>query len=237
MSSKSESGYARLCGNFKLLVEAAKDFDNDYNPSHLSLKLSSLEALNDNATESLINLNAVLPAFNNARIERQAKFKDLNVFITRILAAARGCRISDAALKNVNHWVKKIRGVRITPISDSMATISTSQQSFDMKLDFLDKFVAELENLADYVPNEQDLRSNSLRSYYNGLVLLNNKVKELMFPVNTARHERDIIFFAPMTGLIDTALAIKEYIKSINGTKDSRYLRIKKLSFPKNSRK
>ena len=233
MSSKSESGYARLRGNFKLLVEGVRDFDNDYNPSHISLKLSSLEALNSRAADILITLNGVLPAFNNARIERQEKFKDLNVFITRIVGAAKGCRLSDAELKNVNHWVKKIRGVRITPISENMATISTSQQSFDMKLDFLDKFVAELEHLPGYVPNELDLRGDSLRNHYNGLVLLNNRVKELTFPVSTARHERDIIFFAPVTGLTDTALAVKEYVKSINGTKDARYQKIKKLSFPK----
>lgn len=233
MASKSETGYARLSGNFKLLVESIREFENDYNPSHSSLQISNLEQLNQRAINALNSLNATLPAFNNARIGRQEKFKNLNALVTRTTGAAKGCRLSDAALTNVTHWVKKIRGIRITATNTNMATVSTSQQSFDMKLDFFDKLVAELENLTGYLPNEMDLRANSLRAYYAEMALLNNKVKELTPTVDTARHERDLIFYAPTTGLTDTALAVKEYVKSLNGTKDARYQKIKKLSFPK----
>ena len=234
MAQINENGFANTQGAFTLLIAGCTDYGTAYNPAHPSLSLTALQAINANAVAALTAVNAILPVYNGARNARRTYFDGLNGLVTRITGAAKGCRLPDATLKNIAHWTKKIKGTRLTAAvaaAEDAKSVSTSQQSYDMRIDFLDKLIAELETAPDYVPNETDLQTAALRTFYQALNTANNTVKTNTYPIVTARANRDTVFFAPMTGLVDTAHATKEYLKSINGTKDARYQKLKSLSF------
>jgi hypothetical protein len=50
-------------------------------------------------------------------------------------------------------------------------------------------------------------------------------------PLANARAERDKLLYAPKTGMMDTALAVKEYVKSVFGSKSTQYKEVQRIKF------
>jgi hypothetical protein len=50
-------------------------------------------------------------------------------------------------------------------------------------------------------------------------------------PLTAARQARNELLFAPKTGMIDTALTVKEYIKAAFGATSKEYKEVRHISF------
>jgi hypothetical protein len=76
------------------------------------------------------------------------------------------------------------------------------------------------------------------RKSFITIVILNNCGAKVMkingtatVPLANARQVRDSILFAPETGMIDTALLVKEYVKSVFGAASPQYKEVNHLKF------
>ncbi len=109
--------------------------------------------------------------------------------------------------------------------------ISASQMSYDSRLDNLDKLIALLTTIPQYNPNEEELKTSSLRTLYDNLKAKNFDVITKGVELDNTRNIRNEILFKPLSGMVDIASDAKTYIKSAFGTTSPQYKQISKLAF------
>jgi hypothetical protein len=109
--------------------------------------------------------------------------------------------------------------------------ISSSQMSYDSRLENLDKFIKLLASVPEYTPNEEDLKVTALTALYNDLKAKNSAVINAAIPLSNARISRNEVLYKANTGLVDIALDTKTYIKSVFGAGSPQYKQVSKLEF------
>ena len=78
--------------------------------------------------------------------------------------------------------------------------ISTSQMSYDSRLDNLDKLIKLLASVPQYAPNEADLKTSALTALYTDLKTKNTAVINAEIPLNNARITRNEVMYKSNVG-------------------------------------
>ena len=241
MTKNTDTGHVKNVANFEMLLTACSAQSVSYNPSNPTLSIASLKAV-------LADAKAKLKATNDAQIEltltinhRQDAFKPLAKLITRVLNALEACGASDSYMYDARSLADKIRGnnnkkkTSDSPDLNSDTIVkrskSTSQRSFDLLTEHFSKFITMLEELHVYVPNEEELKINSLKKYQKELNDLNQRINEKKVLAQQFLIERDHVLYAPETGLVPIANTVKQYIRSIYGIQSPQNQNIKSLIF------
>ena len=234
MSNQSEVGHAKNVANFFLLIQEIKQFGASYNPSNSDLLITNLETKHQTAEAAQQTLNSALPTFNASTNSRHDAFGTLSSTVTRSLGMLRASGASAAKVKNAEQWAKKLRGMgksKAAIAASTTGTISTSQQSFDMKIDLFDKYLAELESEPKYAPNEVDLTTVSLRNLHQTIDIANKAIKTAAPLVSFARDTRNTVLYNDTDGLVLLSKQIKEYVKAIYGFTNVNYKKVSGIAF------
>ena len=170
-------------------------------------------------------------------------FEPLSKLSTRILNALKATDTSTQVDESAETIIRKIQGKRATAKKteeekQALATegkstkeISTSQMSYDSRLDSFDKLIKLLTSVPLYAPNEAELKVTALTTLYTDLKAKNAAVVNTNTALSNARIARNDIMYKANTGLVDIALDTKTYIKSIYGATSPQYKQISKLEF------
>ena len=245
MASTSELGNNRNAINFDTLIINCTSFGTAYNPSKASLKITALQAQSTLAKNSITAINSLTPAYKNAVSARVSAFKTFDKLITRVNNALKASDTSQQVDESAQTIIRKLQGRRATPKKTEeqkkvaseagveIVEISTSQMSYDSRLDNLDKLIKLLASVPQYAPNEADLKVTALTALYNDLKAKNLAVINTEVPINNARIARNDIMYKENVGLVDIALDIKTYIKSVYGATSPQFKQISGLKFSK----
>ena len=243
MTSNSETGHAKNVANFDQLISFVAGYGATYNPSKAGIKLTALQTIATNAKTAIGAVNATIPAYSNAVSAREVAFKPISKLATRVGNAIKATDTTDQVDESAKTIIRKLQGTRATPkkteeeIAAAKAEgkeiieISSSQMSYDNRLDNLDKLIKLLASVALYTPNEAELKVTALTALYNDLKAKNAAVVAAITPLSNARISRNDILYKPNTGLVDIALDTKTYIKSLFGATSSQYKQVSKLEF------
>lgn len=236
MASKSETGHARNVANFESLISFCTSYGDAYNPSKESLSIEALNKLLISARQAISDTTNTKNQLDLVINERQVKFSPLKQTATRIinsLAASNSPEKTTDDAKSINN---KIQGRRSSPKpeeSTEKTFISTSQQSFDNVLDNFKKLVDLLAEEPNYKPNEIELQVQTLQAYIQELQSASTAVINATTVYSNSRIERNKILYIDNTGMIDIALDVKLYVKSVFGTTSPEYKQISKIRFRK----
>ncbi|MDA3929757.1 MAG: hypothetical protein PF541_12460 [Prolixibacteraceae bacterium] len=110
---------------------------------------------------------------------------------------------------------------------------SSSQMSYDSRLDNFDKYIKLLASVPEYAPNETELTTESLTALYSDLSAKNTAVINATVPLNNARITRDQVLYTPLSGVVDISVDVKTYVKSVFGATAPQYKAISGLTFIK----
>ena len=243
MAHISETGYAKNVANFESLITSIIAFDTTYNPSKESIKLPALQSLLAVSKNSFSEVNAAQSAYSLAVDARETAFEPLSKLITRVNNALKASESSTQTDESAQTIIRKLQGKRavaklteeekkvLAEQGKEVNQISASQMSYDSRLDNLDKLIALLTTIAEYSPNEEDLKIESLKTLYDDLKSKNTDVVSAYIQLDNARNNRNDILFKPLTGLIDIVFDVKTYIKSVFGATSPQYKQISKLAF------
>jgi hypothetical protein len=243
MTSISETGHAINVAKFDELTSFAKSYGTDYNPSKPSIKPEALSTLSGYAKKALESVNAALPDYSNAVAAREAAFAPLSKLVTRVLNALKATDTTSQIDENAKTIVRKIQGTRAVPkltaaerksvveTGKEVVEISSSQMSYDSRLDNFDKLIKLLSSVSLYAPNEADLKVSALTAFYNELNAKNTAVVNAAIPLSNARMARNDVLYKDLTGLVDIASDVKKYIKSVFGATSSQYKQVGGLKF------
>ncbi len=243
MASTIETGHAKNVANFDDLISFATGYGTAFNPSKPSIKLTALQTLSTSAKNAINAVNAALPAYSNAVAAREAAFEPLSKLITRVNNALKATDTTEQVDESAKTLVRKIQGTRATAkktdeekaaekaAGKETKEISSSQMSYDSRLDNFDKLIKLLTSVTLYAPNEADLKVTALTTLYNDLKAKNAAVVAATTPLSNARISRNDILYKANTGLVDIALDTKTYIKSLYGATSPQYKQVSKLEF------
>ena len=238
MASNSETGHAKNIANFETLITRCAGYGTDYNPSNPLLDIDALRTLH---TESKVDLNQVSVAkspYDFIEGKRKTMFQPYGSLATQIMASLQSSGASETVINDAKTIYRKMQGRRAPgtmPETKEGETpkdrISVSQQSYDMKIEHLDKMIEHLNIETAYRPNEEKLKIESLKNYKQELEVINSKVKNAYVPYSQALNARNRKLYAPETGLVARAQLVKKYVKSIYKTQSPEYKMISKLPF------
>lgn len=243
MASRSETGHVTTVNNFDNLIQIVTLHGNRYNPSNPALKIANLSSISSQAHQAINFINDLAPKYTIPAANREDAFKPLSKLCTRVMNALKVCGVSDTVTDGAQTINRKIQGERATAKKTEeekqalleqgkeIHEISASQLSYDNRLDNFDKLIKYLNNVAEYTPNEDELKTVSLKTVYMHLQEINTAAKEVGEPLTNARIARNKILYTPKTGLVDTALDVKKYILSVFGATSPEYKQINKLAF------
>ena len=238
MASTSEVGHAKNVANFQDLIEFLSGYGGQYNPTKASLQIPQLiaqKANADNALAEVINKNT---NFNNKVNERMIAFSNIKSLSTRLINSLQASDATTETVKDARTFIRKIYGRKaaspqtpINPDAPAPNTISTSQQSYDQLIQHLAGLKAVLETEPSYAPNESDLTVASLASKIADLNTKNTAVANAYAGVSNSRIARNQTLYGETTGLVNTAFAVKKYVKSVFGATSPQYAQVSGLKF------
>jgi hypothetical protein len=108
-------------------------------------------------------------------------------------------------------------------------TASVAQTGFDNMIDHFARLITLLTAEPKYLPNEEALQLPSLNALLADLKAKNASVIEVTPALSNARIARDKLLYAENTGVVDTALSVKLYVKSLFGASSPEYKQISGL--------
>lgn len=243
MNQISETGHAMNVTNFESLLTYIDSLGNLYNPSRECIKREALQTLLDNTHESMNTLYNAQSKYRLAVDERFAAFQPLNKLVTRVSNALKASDSSVQTDESVKTIIRKIQGKRAKPIKVSdhidpetneiteIKHISTSQMSYDSRLENFDWLIIFLSKIPEYTPNEEELKIESLKAIYTDLKAKNYLVLTTLSYLESERSQRNKMLYQPLTGIVDISIDIKNYIKSLFGATSHQYKQISKLHF------
>ena len=116
-----------------------------------------------------------------------------------------------------------------TPVTPHL--ISVSQQSYDNLIQHLQAFIALLQTITSYNPNETDLKIAALNTYLASLNTTNTAAVSSYTNIDNTRIARNKVLYTPTTGLCAIAEEVKNYLKSVYGSSAPEYKQVNALRF------
>lgn len=243
MAKISETGHAKNVANFSTLITVVKGFKTAYNPSKQSITLAALNTLKTTADTAMSNVNTAQGAYSTAIAAREVAFEPLSKLSTRILNALRATDASKAVIKSAESLVRKLQGKRATPkkTAEELAAletdgtivkqVSSSQMSFDNRIENFDRLIQLLITITEYAPNETELKTATLTTFFQSLQTTNATAIDAETNLDNARIDRNEVLYLPSAGLVDVASAVKLYVKSLFGATSTQYKLLSGLRF------
>ena len=243
MANSSETGHAKNVATFENLISYVSAFGASYNPSKESIKLSALQTLLTASKESLNAVNIAQAAYSNAVSAREFTFEPFSKLITRVNNALKASETTVQVDESAQTIVRKLQGKRanaklteeekqaLEAEGKEANQISTSQMSYDSKLENFDKLIMLLTSVPYYNPNEEDLKITSLTALYNEFRAKNGDVLTATIQLSNARIVRNNTLYQTNTGLFDIAADTKLYVKSLFGATNPQFKQISKMKF------
>ncbi len=238
MASTSETGHAKNVDNLGLLISNIASYGDRYKPTNPSILLEALKKMEADGRAAVLAVNDAMPIYSRATIERDNAFAPLGQLVTRSLNSLRASSSSEQTDEAASAIVRKIRGNRTTAKAAAatdvkVATVSTSQQSYDSVIDNYERYIQYIAATPEYAPNEEDIKLPVLKALAVDLRAKNTACNNAKVAIDNARMARNRVLYTPLTGLVDVAPDAKTYIKSLFGATSPEYKQVAKIDFTK----
>lgn len=235
MASTSETGHNKNVANFMTAYQILEEMGSIYKPSNENLLLPNLEQKKQALSAVMTALNDKKPIYKNVVASRENTIARLGKTMTKVLSYTRSLNISDTDKENIANQIKKIRGdkktKKIDPANAEVATISTSQMSYDSRIANLATVIKQLASHPEYNPNETEIQIESLQAYQLELSDLSTVVNAAGNTMISTRNNRNKELYADDQNIIDLMKGIKSYVKSLGEVGKPYYKALVKLKF------
>jgi hypothetical protein len=235
----SESGDTKLLGNFDQLSEIVATHP-DYKPANEKIKVPALKTQSATAKNVMVTVSQAEAAFNTAVNERKDLFANVPGLMSR---SGNMLKVSDASrgtLDDAQGLRRKITGQRKTakvkddpgtPPNEAVKRHSVSQQSFASIAGHVDDYIAIVETVPGYQPNEQELTVAGLKTFSSDLKAKNEAVNVAFAALRAARGRRDELLYLAEDCIVNIGLLVKAYVRAAFGPDSQIFKSIKGIGF------
>ena len=242
MATVSETGHAVNISNFKIMIDSCTAFGVDYNPSNTDLTVVNMTTLWTAGDTAHQTLTTAVQNSKNPINEREILFKPADKLVTRTLNYFESTKASDEIKKDAKGLADRFRGygVEVEKLPDGSPDpddVSTSHQSYVQKADTFKQLIDLYASDANYAPNETELTIATLTTLWNDMKTLNDNIGTVLAPVETARIARNEALYAEGTGIVDVAMACKDYVQGLYGATSLEAKMIRGIKFTRPKKK
>ncbi len=243
MPTTYETGHAKNVANFEAMITAIANYGTNYNPSMPAIKLAALQAQLSAVRQTVDQVNTALGNHGNAVAQRNLGYEPLRQLSSRIISALKATRAPQQLVDNAMSNHRKLTGIRaskklgeeeraaLKTAGKEVKQVSASHQSYDSILDTFDKQIKLLASIAQYQPNEIDLKITTLETLFTALQTKNTAVWTAKTALDKARMARNKVMYVAETGVIAISQDVKNYVKSLFGPSSEQYKHLAALEF------
>jgi hypothetical protein len=238
MSSNIETGINTYVAHFQELIDICEGFGTYYNPQPRELRIASMKAQLADIRTAIDAVDTALPVSLNAEDVRRKKFAALPPLSARVQASAVIQELPEAIIVRIKEVVRKIQGRRAHLLKpepegspDPEKHISVSQVSFNEQIEHFNQLIDLVASQPAYNPSEGELKVVFLKQLLAEMRDANDAAMAAKVPLTNVRQKRDLLLYAPKTGMMDTALRAKDYVKSVFGAASKQYKEVQHIKF------
>jgi hypothetical protein len=248
MASVIETGFAKIVANFDQLIKSILGIGAEYSPSNPELTPDAMQKKSSVCKAAIETVTIALFAFRSAVKAREIAFNSLGSLSTRILNTLRVSGNSEESVAIAQTYVRRINGRRAKEkrtetekqadleAGIQYREISSSQMSFDSRLENFGMLVKIVSGVPSYKPNEAELKLETLNALLSSLTVKNETVRTASSALFKARAHRNDMIYNEATGLVDMALDAKTYLKAAFGPASPQYKEVSGLNFKRVSK-
>lgn len=254
--STSETGHSKNVTSLEEMIIYCIGLDTAYNPSKQELQIAYLQQLHAEARTTLDQLIDAIAEEDIAINNRKILFADLAPFATRVVNALAANRASTETINDAKGIQRKISGLRASKPNESNGNTSktettanssetpnkndattpskgrsSSQQSFDFKIEHFTRLLSLTQREPTYNPNETDLQVGALQNKLMQMREANTRVIYASSVVEMTRRRRNTILYDEETGVCARAQHVKMYVKSVVGATSAVFKQINRIPF------
>jgi len=227
---------------FGKLTGICTGWGGNYNPGQQNLQVNVMATLMNIAQQSWEEVKEAQSAYDKASNERELGFRKIRKLSSSIYGMLRASGANELLLDDALNSKRRIWGAPISkpPVVD--ATKPTEEQpesrpsygqSYATIAEYFDRLVKTAASEPKYSPNEAELTLVSLEQMRADLFGLNKAVTEAEIRLEEARIKRNTVYYIAPGNLVDTATAVKTYVRSVFGFQSQQHQQVQKLLFTK----
>ena len=237
--SVHETGHIKNVANFSTFLKVTRSMAAQYQPANPLIQTKPLDNKEERIKKVMEALARISREAENATIARSKVYDTLKPFATRLMATLSSSEgVTKPTLADAASYNKKIQGTRVGKVQAPNAAdakpkrnISTSQQSYDLKVEHFRNLRVLLESVPGYKPNEKDLNLDAIRAFENELKSSDDLVINANNDLINARNTRNLELYDKETGAVALSKLMKAYLKGVLGTKHADYKKVSPLVF------
>ncbi|MBI3218582.1 MAG: hypothetical protein HYZ44_03655 [Bacteroidetes bacterium] len=230
--------------SFDKVIEICTGLGRKYNPGHLNLQVSTMNSHLQIAQQLWEEFKQAHKVYDNATNARKEAFQG----IRKLSSSVQGIlKVSDAdplLMADALNAKRKICGARITKPPDAKADGATADtkkkttrasyaKAYVAVAEYFDELVKTVESEPSYRANETHLTVEGLREMKVKLFALNKSVADAEVRLDEARIKRNEMFYTYPVSMVNTAKAVKAYVRSVLGLDSQEYQLMQKIHFTK----
>jgi hypothetical protein len=229
------------------LISFCTGYGATYNPSRDALKVANLQLLLTASKAAIADCKTKETTFDNATDARKESFTTLKALGTGIVNTLSVSGVADSVVEGARTINRKLEGQRANgsapaepiatggtasiPTTPAPASASSSQQSYDNLVEHFNGLIELVSSHTEYNPNDTDLKVATLQTYLAELRTANTNVLNANTAWSNSRISSDNTLYADTTGLVDIALVVKAYVKSLFNATSPQYGQISGIAF------
>jgi len=232
--------------NIEKLTKQVATFVPAYNSSEPRLSIANQLQLKLSGDEVLDGVMVAESDCDHAVAARTTAFEGFDGLVTRVANGIRISEVSDQTISQTESIVRDLRNKRAEEIIPPAETADGKEDeeqakhnkirngSFSTRVENFNRLLKLLLTIAAaYRPNEEDLNIESLKNRYEALKNANSVCISKDADADAARRQRQIVLYAPKTGLVPVGTDVKLYVKSAYGATSPEYKSVRGLTFTK----
>lgn len=235
----NEGGDMKLLGNYRKLIDLLTGAPA-YAPPNSNLTITALEARYTAAMAAVENVSTKMGPNKVAITAQKLAFDELPDKVTRPVNVLKASGASKEIVADLDTSKRKVLGrrksVKIkddpnTPENEASASNSASQMSYANQIGNFRAFLAVLDEISEYQPNDAGLKLPALATFADALQTKLDAVSATFVPLSQARGDRDGLLYLNDDSVVDTALQAKAYVAGELGKDSPLYKQIAGIEF------
>jgi len=227
---------------FEKLTGVCTGLGGTYNPGKQNLQAQAMTALLSIAQQSWEDVKQAQQAYDNATNNRELGFRKVRQLCSSVYSMLKACGTNPLLLADALNSKRRIYGSPISkpPVvkaeneeADKPEGRSSYTRGYATKVEYFDRLVKTVALEPGYRPNEPELTLASLQQTLTELFNLNKAVTDAEIKLEEARIKRNTVYYIAPESLVETAIAVKTYMRSVFGFQSQQHQQVQKLRFTK----
>ena len=227
--------------SFDKVIRICTGLGGTYNPGQQNLQVYAMSTKLNIAQQIWEEMKEAQKAYDNATNNRKQGFRDVLKLSSSVFGMLKACGASPLLLKDALNSKRRIWGAPISkPPAVDVKPDEAQEDSrpsygrrYIVVAEYFDNLVKTVASEPRYCPNEPTLQVAGLQQTLASLFSLNKAVMDAEIRLEEARIKRNTVYYIAPESLVDTAVAVKTYVRSVFGFQSQQHQQMQKLLFTK----